>query len=94
MAKGVPEFFLRSEGGVPKNFRDKYFLHQAPPLTSVCERALIAIVSCFYNDALNSLSYIFPNDLKWKITVWIWKWLCPILYKNIKLSNPVLGFKF
>ena len=29
--KGGPEIFLRSEGA-PKNFRDKYFLHQAPPL--------------------------------------------------------------
>ena len=29
--KGGPEFFLRSERGALKNFRDKYFLHQAPP---------------------------------------------------------------
>ena len=28
---GGPEIFLRSEGGAPKNFRNKYFLHQAPP---------------------------------------------------------------
>ena len=39
--KGVPEILLRSEGA-PKNFCDKYFLHQAP-LTSVCERSLMKI---------------------------------------------------
>ena len=36
--KGGPEIFCGL--GAPKNFRDKYFLHQAP-LTSVCERSLI-----------------------------------------------------
>ena len=29
--KGGPEIFCGLKGG-PKNFRDKYFLHQVPPL--------------------------------------------------------------
>ena len=28
--KGALKFFLRSEGGTPKIFQNKYFLHQAP----------------------------------------------------------------
>ena len=39
MAKRGSWFFFCGLKGGPKNFCDKYFLHQAP-LTSVCERSL------------------------------------------------------
>ena len=40
--KGGPQKILRSKRGALKIFHAKIFLHQAPPLTSVCERSLTA----------------------------------------------------
>ena len=53
--RGALKFFCGLKGA-PKNFRDKYFLHQAP-LTSVCERSLIVVLFGAFPECL-----LVPRD--------------------------------